>query len=305
MFGQAAYFNRKVMAEKPPVVLTIAGFDPSSGAGVTADIKTIAAHGCYGVACITALTVQSTAGVRRVEPVDPTIVSETLQELAADLAIGAVHIGMLGSARVVEAVADFLSERSAHPSAAPNIVLDPILKSSSGADLLDPGAISALKDRLIPLADVLTPNIDEAGVLTGAKVKDLEDMKAAAGRLHEMGARAVVITGGHLEKATDLLSFTTRRGIEQEVFKAERQRSNSTHGTGCAFATAMTCHLALDRGLAEAALLAKTYVTAAIGNAYPLGRGSGPVHHLYRMNLQRRAASFGGSGSGNSGGGGE
>jgi hydroxymethylpyrimidine/phosphomethylpyrimidine kinase len=302
------------MPEKPPIVLTIAGFDPSSGAGVTADIKTIAAHGCYGVACITALTVQSTSGVKRVEPVDPVLISETLAELAADLDIAAVHIGMLGSAKVVKAVADFLEgalkRQSGSPTGKailPNIVLDPILKSSSGADLLDAAGTRLLIERLIPLADVVTPNVDEAEALTGIKVRDLDDMKAAAAKLHAMGAKAMVITGGHLEKATDLLSFTTSHGApdassggqtpqapEQEVFKAERQRSNSTHGTGCAFATAMACHLAQDRGLAEAALLAKTYVTAAIANGHPLGRGTGPVHHLYRMSQQRRAAASGG-----------
>jgi len=296
------------MPEKPPIILTIAGFDPSSGAGVTADIKTIAAHACYGVACITALTVQSTSGVRRVETLDPSLVSDTLEELAADLDIAAVHIGMLGSGKVVKAVADFLSNRPAsrptsppgNPSGSqprkarlPNIVLDPVLKASSGADLLDPAGTRLLIERLIPLADVVTPNVDEAAVITGLKVQDLDEMKAASAKLHEMGATAVVITGGHLEKAIDLLSFTTQRGIEQEVFKAERQRSNSTHGTGCAFATAMACHLALDRGLAEAALLAKTYVTAAISNGHPLGRGTGPVHHLYRMTQQRRAAGSG------------
>jgi hydroxymethylpyrimidine/phosphomethylpyrimidine kinase len=284
------------MAEKPPVVLTIAGFDPSSGAGVTADIKTIAAHGCYGVACITAMTVQSTAGVRRVEAVDPALVTETLQELASDISIAAVHIGMLGSAKVVKAVAEFLGQRAGRaglPNKLPNVVLDPILKSSSGADLLDAAATRLLIEKLIPLADVITPNVDEAAFLTGLKVIDLDEMRAAAAKLHEMGAAAVVITGGHLEKAIDLLSFTTKNGIEEEVFKAERQRSNSTHGTGCAFATAMACHLALDRGLAEAALLAKTYVTAAIAAGHPLGRGTGPVHHLYRMNQQRRAAGSG------------
>jgi hydroxymethylpyrimidine/phosphomethylpyrimidine kinase len=294
------------MAEKPPIVLTIAGFDPSSGAGVTADIKTIAAHGCYGVSCITAMTVQSTAGVRRVEIVDADIVTETLEELAADLDIAAVHIGMLGSGKVVKAVADFLAGKPARQAAGrsanrsgrgrlPNVVLDPILKSSSGAELLDPAGIRLLIERLIPLCDVITPNTDEAVAITAIKVKELEGMRAAAAKLHELGAPAVVITGGHLEKATDLLSFTTKRGVEQEVFKAERQRSNSTHGTGCAFATAMACHLALDRGLAEAALLAKTYVTAAISYGHPLGRGTGPVHHLYRMNQQRRAAGTGGS----------
>jgi hydroxymethylpyrimidine/phosphomethylpyrimidine kinase len=295
------------MPEKPPIVLTIAGFDPSSGAGVTADIKTIAAHACYGVACITAMTVQSTRGVHRVEAVDPTLLSESLEELAADLEISAVHIGMLGSGKVVKAVADFLSGYPVSPGAArsgkqrgkarlPNLVLDPILKSSSGAELLDPAGTRLLMERLIPMADVVTPNVDEAEALTGIQVKDLDDMKAASAKLHEMGASAVVVTGGHLDKAIDLLSFTTRRGVEQEIFKAERQRSNSTHGTGCAFATAMACHLALDRGLAEAALLAKTYVTAAISYGHPLGRGTGPVHHLYRMSQQRRAAGSGGSG---------
>lgn len=285
--------ERKAMAEKPPVVLTIAGFDPSSGAGVTADIKTIAAHGCYGVSCITALTVQSTSGVKRVEPLDPTLVRDSLEELAADLEIAAVHIGMLGSGRVAKAVADFLTQAGTNESRLPNVVLDPILKSSSGAELLDAAGTKVLIERLIPLADVITPNIDEAAAITGIKVNDLEEMKAAAARLHEMGAPAIVVTGGHLEKAIDLLSFTTRRGIEQEVFKAERQRSNSTHGTGCAFATSIACHLAMDRGLAEATLLAKTYVTAAISNGQSLGKGTGPVHHLYRMNQQRRAAGSG------------
>jgi len=298
------------MPEKPPIILTIAGFDPSSGAGVTADIKTIAAHACYGVACITAMTVQSTSGVRRVETLDPALVSDTLEELAADLDIAAVHIGMLGSGKVVKAVADFLSRRPAsqpgnrpgsRPQKArlPNIVLDPVLKASSGADLLDAAGTRLMIERLIPLADVVTPNVDEAAVITGLKVEDLDEMRAASAKLHDLGASAVVITGGHLEKAIDLLSFTTQRGteqqIEQEVFKAERQRSNSTHGTGCAFATAMACHLAMDRGLAEAALLAKTYVTAAISNGHPLGRGTGPVHHLYRMSEQRRAAGSGSS----------
>jgi hydroxymethylpyrimidine/phosphomethylpyrimidine kinase len=288
------------MAEKPPVVLTIAGFDPSAGAGVTADIKTIAAHGCYGVACITAMTVQSTAAVRRVEAIDPTLVSETLEELAEDLQITAVRIGMLGSGKVVRAVADFLSAKAAGRSAnragkarLPNVVLDPILKSSSGADLLDAPGTKLMIERLIPLSDVVTPNIDEAAAITGVKVKELDEMKAACAKLHELGAPAVVITGGHLEKAMDLLSYSTERGIEQEIFKAERQRSNSTHGTGCAFATAMACHLALGRGLAEAALLAKTYVSAAIMYGHPLGHGTGPVHHLYRMNQQRRAAAPG------------
>jgi hydroxymethylpyrimidine/phosphomethylpyrimidine kinase len=275
------------MGETPAVVLTIAGFDPSSGAGITADIKTIAAHGCYGVSCITALTVQSTRGVGRVEACEAGLVAETLRELAADVDIDAVHIGMLGSGSVGTAVADFLEEIQL-----PFVVLDPILRSSSGAELLDREGQGVVRERLIRLAAVVTPNVDEATVLTGLPVTNLEEMRRAAGRLHEMGARAAVITGGHLEKAIDLLSFQSKRGVEQEVFKSARQRSNCTHGTGCAFATAMACHLALDRGLPEAVLLAKAYVSAAISRAHPLGKGVGPVHHLYRMQQERRAASM-------------
>ena len=279
------------MAATPPVVLTIAGFDPSSGAGITADIKTIAAHECFGVSCITALTIQSTRGVRRVEGVDPKIIAETLQELVSDFAVEAVHIGMLGNERVVAVVADFLGQAFTGKARLPHVVLDPILKSSSGADLLDAAGTRLLIERLVPLAELITPNLDEASVLTGMAVTNLDQMREAAARLHSLGAANVVITGGDLskgEKAIDLLSFTTAQGTQQEVFKADRQRSNSTHGTGCAFATALACHLANGRGLPEAVLLSKAYVSAAIANAYPLGKGVGPLHHLYRMGQQRR-----------------
>lgn len=269
----------------PPVVLTIAGFDPTSGAGVTADIKTIAAHGCYGVSAITALTVQSTTGVRRVQPVEPELLTATLEELAADLEIAAVHIGMLATGVLVRALTAFLEN-----SRLPNIVLDPILRSSSGAELLDSRGRKALKERLLPLCTVVTPNIDEAADLTEISVTSLDQMRSAAHALHHLGSSAAVITGGHLDQAIDLLSFTTAKGIEQETFKSQRQKSNSTHGTGCAFATAMACHLALGRGLPEAVLLAKAYVQAAISNAHPLGRGTGPVHHLYRMEQTRRSS---------------
>lgn len=280
------------MAATPPVVLTIAGFDPSSGAGVTADIKTIAAHECYGIACITALTVQSTQGVRRVEGVDPRIIAETLHELVTDVSVQAVHIGMLGNGKVVEVVADFLVHAFPEKAQLPHVVLDPILKSSSGADLLDATGTRLLLERLLPLAELVTPNLDEASVMTGMAVTNLDQMRKAAARLHSLGAANVVVTGGHLEKAIDLLSFATAQGIEVEVFKADRQRSNSTHGTGCAFSTALACHLAQGRGLPEAVLLSKAYVSAAIANAHPLGHGVGPVHHLFRRNQQRRSSTI-------------
>ena len=267
----------------PPVVLTIAGFDPSSGAGITADIKTIAAHHCYGVACITALTVQSTSAVRRVKPVDSSLIRETLDELVADIEVASVHIGMLGSGKVADAVAAFL-----HQANLPHVVLDPILQSSSGADLLDEPGKRVLIERLVPLAEVVTPNLKESGALTGIPVGNIEQMREAAARLHALGAANLVVTGGDLEKATDLLSFTTAQGIEQEVFKAARQKSSSTHGTGCAFATAVACHLAHGRGLPEAVLLSKAYVASAIVHAQSVGRGVGPLHHLYRIDRERR-----------------
>ena len=274
------------MVSAPRVVLTIAGFDPSSGAGITADIKTMAAHGCYGVACITALTVQSTSGVLRTELVSAAIVSETLNELTADMDISAVKIGMLGSATLVKTVADFLQRAKL-----PNVVLDPILKSTSGSTLLDEEGQRALVSRLLPLANVITPNVDEAAALTDLPVANLPQMKKAAAQLHQLGAATVVITGGHLEKAVDLLSYPNANGnFEHQAYKAERHRSRSTHGTGCAFSTAIACHLAQGRRIPESVLLAKAYVTAAILNAQPLGRGIGPVHHLYRLYQTPRRA---------------
>ena len=217
------------MSSRPPVVLTIAGFDPSSGAGVTADIKTIAAHGCYGIACITAMTVQSTRGVSRTEPVSGRLITGTLEELASDIDFRAVHIGMLGSAEAVQAVARFLTK--AKPR---NVVLDPVLKSSSGALLLEQRGIDLMIERLFPLAAVITPNVDEASALTGIPVFDLDGMQAAAKALHSAGAKAVVVTGGHLERAVDLFSVKRSGRVALQRFQSPRIQSRSTHGTGCA-----------------------------------------------------------------------
>jgi hydroxymethylpyrimidine/phosphomethylpyrimidine kinase len=263
------------MLPSPPVVLTIAGFDPSSGAGVTADIKTIAAHGCYGIAAITALTVQSTTGVRRMEPVDVKFLRESLDALVEDVKVSAVHIGTLGSADVVSEVASFLKK-----SQLPNIVLDPVLAASSGAKLLDDAGRKFMIQELLPLSTVIIPNAHEAGVLIGLEVISIDDMKVAANRLREMGVKNVVVTGGHLDVAIDLLNFSDG-GVQ--TFKSERLESNFTHGTGCAFSSSIACHLAQGRPLAEAVLLAKAYVTAAISNGYPVGKGTNPVNHMYRM----------------------
>lgn len=263
----------------PPVILSIAGYDPSSGAGVTADVKTAAAHGCYAVTCITALTVQSTQGVFGVQPATPDLVNRTLKALAADVEIAAVRLGMLGSGEVAAAVADFLAA-----ARLPNVVLDPVIRSSSGAALLDD--IDVLRRRLIPLADVLTPNIHEAATLLGAKpLGDTSDWSTAiphiermAGAIHELGAKAVVITGGHLAPPNDYLSYD--HGRNAAVIMGEHIESTSTHGTGCAYATSLACRLALGDDLPHAARAAKEYVRRAIERACPLGKGTGPLNHL-------------------------
>ncbi len=263
------------MPESPPIVLTIAGFDPSSGAGVTADIKTIAAHGCYGISAITAMTIQSTGGVRRVVPSDPQVLADTLDELLREGKVSSVHIGMLGSGKVASVVANFLEGARLK-----NVVLDPILKSSSGAELLDPAGVAVLTQRLLPLADVLTPNVDEAKALTALEVRNLAQMEVAASRLHELGAKAVVVTGGHLDQAIDVLSVP---GEKMQTYRADRVDSPNNHGTGCAFSTAIACQLALGQSLDMAVRLAKAYVSTAIKNSYAIGRGPGPVNHMYRI----------------------
>jgi hydroxymethylpyrimidine kinase/phosphomethylpyrimidine kinase len=269
-----------------PIVLTIAGFDPSSGAGITADIKTLAAHGCYGVACITALTVQSTQGVERVEPVAPDVVRDTLACLASDFSFAAVSIGMLGNAAVAEAVSDFLVEFKP-----PNVVLDPILYASSGAQLLDDGGLNVLCSRLLPLAEVIAPNVPEAAALTGLAVTDLSSMKLAARRLHELGARNVVVTGGHLSEPTDLLSMSRNgRDPQQVEFASRRVTSKSTHGTGCAFASALAGNLGLGVSLEQAVRRSQNYVRDAIAHAQPVGKGAGPLNHLFRFQQEPRKA---------------
>ena len=261
--------------KKPPIILSIAGFDPSSGAGITADIKTIAAHGCYGISCITALTVQSTQGVKKVEPVEGKFVAATLKELVSDFSIAAVKIGMLGSAEAVQAVAAFLRRHSIR-----NVVLDPILKSSSGADLLSKQGVKYLREHLLPLADVITPNIDEASTLTGIAIYQAADMEAVALQLHKLGAKNVVITGGHLDPPTDYLSWNS--GKQHKIFTHKKIMTSSTHGTGCAFSTALACSLAKGKRLVEATRQAKQYVTEALQHAVLIGKGTGPVNHMWK-----------------------
>lgn len=253
--------------------MTVAGFDPSSGAGITADLKTFAAHNCYGVAAITALTVQNSQGVQSIHPVEARLLRESLHSLMMDGQVRAIKIGMLANRANAGVVNEFLQANSDLPC-----VLDPVLRSSSGAPLIDESGVEFLKSRLLKQASLVTPNLAEAATLTGLKVENVEEMKAAAARLLEMGARAIVVTGGHLDKAVDI--FAQNGHIE--AFSGDRMKPDNTHGTGCAFSSAVTANLALGRQLADAIVLAKAYVAEAIKKSYSVGPGRVPLNHFFR-----------------------
>ena len=261
----------------PPILLTIAGFDPSCGAGTAADLKTFAAHGCYGVAAITSLTVQNTQGVETTHNTPSAELREQLDALVKDIDIVGVKIGMLGNRANGVVVGEFLD---AHKFA--HVVHDPVMKSSSGAELLDAAGIKYLATELLKRASVITPNVPEAEVLTGLAIKDVADMEAAARKLVEMGARAVIVKGGHMERAIDVLFD----GTEMVQLGGDKVKSDHMHGTGCTFASAITAQLAAGHTLLEAATLAKAYVTKAIEKGYAIGKGRVPLDHFYRQKIE-------------------
>ncbi|MBI3406278.1 MAG: bifunctional hydroxymethylpyrimidine kinase/phosphomethylpyrimidine kinase [Acidobacteria bacterium] len=260
----------------PPIVLTIAGFDPSGGAGTVADLKTFAAHGCYGIAAVTALTVQSTEGVKSVHVTPSTTLRAQLDALAEDVTqIAAVKIGMLGNKANAHTVAEFLDVHKFQ-----HVVLDPVIAPTRGqGELIDAAGLKYLSEDLIKRSTVLTPNVPEAQQLTGIEIKDATSMEAAARKLAERGARAVVIKGGHLEKPTDLLFD----GTEVITLAGDLIKSHNTHGSGCTFASAIAAQLACGRHLQEAVLLAKAYVAKAIQHGFAIGKGEGPLDHFYRV----------------------
>jgi hydroxymethylpyrimidine/phosphomethylpyrimidine kinase len=261
----------------PPILLTIAGFDPSCGAGTAADLKTFAAHGCYGVAAITALTVQNTQGVDDVQNTPSAMLRAQLESLARDSEIAAVKIGMLGNRGNAAVVAEFLDANSfAH------VVHDPVMRSSSGTELLDAGGVKFLIAELLKRSSVITPNVPEAEILAGIKIKDVADMEAAARKIVEMGARAVIVKGGHMERAIDVLFD----GIEIVQLAGDRLKEESLHGTGCTFAAAIAAQLGSGRPLRDAAMLAKAYVTKAIEKSYATGKGPAPLDHFYRLRIE-------------------
>ena len=269
------------------VALTIAGFDPGSGAGITADLKTFSAHGVYGVACISALTVQSTLGVRAVEPMSVGLVRQTLECLVEDVSLSGIKIGMLGSSAVAGEVASFLTAQSSRIGWE-RIVLDPVLRSTSGAPLIDGNGIRVIRDELLHCVGWITPNIHELAILTGRGADTLgrDQVPAAAAQLREIARRGgnnqlnVVVTGGDLNQPDDFLFAASG---EQTWLTGEKIATNSTHGTGCAFSSALLCGLISGLGSKEAVSAAKAYVTEALRAAYPIGKGKGPMNHLFRF----------------------
>ncbi|MBP8644760.1 MAG: bifunctional hydroxymethylpyrimidine kinase/phosphomethylpyrimidine kinase [Syntrophobacteraceae bacterium] len=260
---------------KIPRALTIAGSDSGGGAGIQADLKTFAALGVYGMSAVTALTAQNTLGVRAVFEVDPGFVSEQIHAVITDIGADAVKTGMLANAAIVSRVAEDLRSLGVK-----SLVVDPVMVAKSGDRLLSPDAVEGLIHQLLPLASVVTPNLQEAESLASMKVRDLEDMKEAARKILDFGPRMVVIKGGHLEGTPLDLLYD---GREYRQFTNVRYETIHTHGTGCTFASAVAAGLARGLRMADSVFQAKEYITGAIREGLPLGKGQGPVHHFHRL----------------------
>jgi hydroxymethylpyrimidine/phosphomethylpyrimidine kinase len=254
--------------------LTIAGSDSSGGAGIQADLKTFAALGVFGCSAITAVTAQNTLGVSAVAQLDPSMVVAQIDTVLADLEIHATKIGMLASEAIVSAVADAVRRHRLS-----NVVVDPVMVSKSGARLLDQDAVDAMRTRLFPLSTIVTPNVFEAEALTGKPIANRQDQRAAAIALMDLGPRAVLVKGGHLDgPAVDVF----HDGHQTVELEAERIDTPHTHGTGCTLSSAIAARLALGDDLPSAVRAAKAYVTRAIAQAPGLGHGHGPLQHFVK-----------------------
>ena len=255
--------------------LTIAGSDCSGGAGIQADLKTFSAHGVFGMSVITSVVAENTFRVIEHQDVRPDMIAKQIDAVFEDIVPDSVKIGMLSNHETMRTVAEKLKERT--PA---NVIIDPVMYAKDGSALMNPKAISTLISELVPLADLITPNIPEAEKMVGIKIETRDDMKNAARIIRDMGCRAVLVKGGHaVGDATDILYD----GSEFYSFTAERIDTKNTHGTGCTFSSAIAANLALGMPLERAVELAKEYVTGAIRHSLPLGKGCGPLNHFYKF----------------------
>lgn len=256
-------------------ILTIAGSDSSGGAGIQADLKTFSALGTFGMSVITAITAQNTQGVFAVENTTSSMVSAQIDAIFDDIEVDAVKVGMVSQTEIITVIAEKLKEYNA-----PNVVIDPVMISKSGYHLLEPEAKEALIKELVPLAFIVTPNIPEAEELTGMKITGYEEMEKAAIMIWKMGAKYVLIKGGHLtEDATDILYD----GEDFHYYPSTRVKTKNTHGTGCTLSSAIAANLGKGKIISEAVRDAKKYITGAIENALTIGKGVGPTHHFHKL----------------------
>ena len=258
------------------IALTIAGSDSGGGAGIQADLKTFAAFGVFGTSAITAITAQNTLGVARADALDPALVAAQIQAVAEDLAPHAAKTGMLANAGIIAAVVDAVARLGIGP-----LVVDPVMVASSGDILLEPAAVQALRERLLPIADLITPNLVEAQVLTRKPVRDEAEMREAAEALVRMGARAALVKGGHL--SGDEMVDVLHDGRELHAFRARRLPADNPHGTGCTLSAGIAAGLALGRPLVAAVQDAVAFVHRAIETAPGLGHGRGPLNHFFAL----------------------
>jgi hydroxymethylpyrimidine/phosphomethylpyrimidine kinase len=258
-----------------PTSLTIAGSDSGGGAGIQADLKTFSALGVYGASALTAITAQNTLGVTAVHELPVELIEAQIDAVVGDIGADAVKTGMLSSSAIIRAVAAKIREHRLE-----RLVVDPVMVATSGDRLLRADAVAALRDELLPLALVVTPNLPEAEVLVGYRVATLDEMRQAARTIVGMGARAALVKGGHLDgDPVDVLC----EGERLVELPARRVQTRNTHGTGCTYAAAIAAYLARGLSVEDAVAQAKVYLTAAIEQAYDVGRGHGPVHHFHRL----------------------
>jgi len=260
-------------------LLTIAGSDSSGGAGIQADLKTFSAHGTFGMSVITAVTAQNTCGVTKVQDIDCDVVKEQIEAVFDDIHVDAVKIGMVSRPEIIETIAECL--RKYKPAI---IVVDPVMISKSGYPLLAPEACATLIKELLPLATLVTPNLPEAEAITGMKVTTKAEMRPVAEKILALGAKAVLVKGGHLDDSADDLLFD---GVEEVWFQGERIETKNTHGTGCTLSSSLAANLAKGLTISEAVKASKAYVTEAIKYSLEIGSGCGPTHHF--VDLYRKA----------------